>query len=347
MKREPRKGADAEQVGQETALDLLALHPQQGRITGGFFRPVREAERKIRLYQWERFDMTAYLLPFAFCFFTFFQDPGTRSIIPEEFVKARPAKSKAANKRTAYRRAAGKPAAAGDTFTQLGLTIWRLCQAVARDAGTRIIVQGESQTAEWVPERMEADSPLRIGDRIRFSFESPQTGYLYVIDREQYADGTLGDPFLIFPTTRTRSGNNQVTAGRLIEIPAQDDRPNFFSLRQTRMDQVGEHLTVIVSSQPLKELTVTDQALKLSVEQVSRWEKEWGAQTERFEMVGGKGKAWTKEEQAAGADKTRSLTQQDPGPQTIYRVATRPGQPMLIKVGLKYRTARRRARPAS
>jgi hypothetical protein len=295
--------------------------------------------------------MTASLLTLVFCFFAFFQNEGSRAIIPEEFVKARPAKSKtAAAKRLAYRNATGKTATKSsdkpDNFTQLGLTIWRLRQAVASDSGTRIIVHGESQTTEWMPERMEANTPLRIGERIRFSFESPQTGYLYVINREQYANGTLGDPYLIFPTTRTRKGDNQVTAGRLIEIPAQDDHPNFFTLRQSRMDQTGENVTVIVSRQPLAELTITDKALKLSVEQVAKWEAEWGAQTERFEMVGGKGKAWTSAEQTAGADATRSLTQDDPAPQTIYRVATKPGQPVLIKVGLQYRTARARAKSA-
>jgi hypothetical protein len=294
--------------------------------------------------------MTATLLTLVLCFFSCFQNEGSRGIIPEEFVKARPAKSKAAVKRSIYRSASGKPASkplsTTDSFTQLGLTIWRLRPAATRDTGTRILVQGESQTTEWVPERMEANTPLRIGERLRFSFESPQTGYLYVIDREQYANGTLGDPYLIFPTTRTRNGDNQVTAGRLIEIPAQDDRPNFFTLQQSRLDQTGENLTVIVSSQPLAELAITDKALKLSVEQVAKWEKEWEAQTERFEMVGGKGQTWTNAEQAAGADATRSLTQQDPPPQTIYRVATKPGQPVLIKVGLQYRGPRTRAKSA-
>lgn len=285
--------------------------------------------------------MTSQILIITLCLLVFFQSDNTRQIIPEEFVKARPTKSKSApSKRSAYRNPAGKSLSAPpdkrDSFTQLGLTIWRLRPAVSRDTGVRILVQEESETSEWIPERIEANTPLRIGERVRFSFESPQTGYLYVIDREQYANGKLGDPYLIFPTTRTRNGDNKVSAGRLIEIPAQDDRPNFFTLQRSRLDQTGEYLTVIVSSQPLKELMITDKALKLSVAQVTQWESEWAAHAERFEMVGGKGKSWTKEEQEAGADATRSLTQEDPGPQTIYRVATKPGQPVLIKVGLKY-----------
>ena len=295
--------------------------------------------------------MTAYLLTLAFCFCAFFQNEGARAIIPEEFVKARPAKSKTAPaKRPTYRNTSDnrtiKPSNPSDQFAQLGLTIWRLRPAATRDIGARIIVheEGQSTATEWMPERIEANTPLRIGEHIRFSFESPQTGYLYVIDREQYANGTLGDPYLIFPTKRTRNGDNQVAAGRIIEIPSQDDRPNFFTLRQSRLDQVSENIMVIVSKEPLKDVVISDKALKLSAEQVAQWEKEWGAQTEQFEMVGGKGKTWTKEEQAAGADTTRSLTQNDPGPQTIYRVATKPGQPVLIKVGLKYSLPRTRTK---
>src|SRR5205085_12633483 len=93
---------------------------------------------------------------------------------------------------------------------QLGLTIWRLRPVRRTDAGARIIVQEAEQTLEWTPERITADTPLRPGEHIRFNFEAPQAGYLYVIDRERYADGSLGEPFLIFPTTRTRGGDNKV-----------------------------------------------------------------------------------------------------------------------------------------
>lgn len=293
--------------------------------------------------------MTALLLCVLLNLLAPCQNGDTRGIIPEEFVKARPARSKVTStSHVIYRRPAAnskrKPLSVAGHSSQLGMTIWRLRPAIAGDAATRIIVQEETQSSEWIPERIEADTPLRVGERLRFSFESPQAGYLYVIDRERYADGTMGDPFLVFPTTRTRGGDNQVTAGRLIEIPAQDDRPNYFTLRQSRMDQTGENLTVIVSREPIKELVITDKALKLSPDQVARWESEWGGQSERFEMVGGKGRSWTTAEQAAGADGTRSLTQEDPGPQTIYRVVTKPGQPMLIKVGLKYRASRVRAK---
>lgn len=267
-----------------------------------------------------------------------------RGIVAEEFLKARPGKS-GKGKRAGYRRASGKaglPKGGAENTAQLGLTIWRLRPARAND-DARIIIQQDEDALEWTPERVATNAPLRLGERIRFSFEAPREGFLYVIDREQYANGTLGEPILIFPTTRTRSGENRVAPGRIIEIPAQEDRPNYMWLKPTRLDLVGESLLVLLTPQPLEGLTIGEKPLPLSEEQVATWEKTWGAAVEKFEMTGGAGKAWTRAEKEAGADATRALTPEDPSPQTIYRTATKPDQPILIKVGLRYgRAAGRR-----
>ncbi len=272
---------------------------------------------------------------------------GTRQIIPEEFVKARRAKPNAAPpKRISYR---AETAPKGETlqksdlknagdFQQLGLTVWRLRSAKSGEqTDVRIIVHEGESDSEFTPERVTANTPMKYGEKLRLSFEAPTNGYLYVIDREQYADGSTGKPFLIFPTTRTRNGDNQVAPGRLIEIPAQDDRPNYFTLKQSRPDNVGELLTVIVAKQPIEGIQLTKQAQEISSEQLKEWEQKWSGKTERFEMIGGAGMAWTKVEQQAGADRTRDLTQNDPGPQTIYRVAVKPDAPLLVKFSLRYR----------
>lgn len=265
----------------------------------------------------------------------------TRGIVPLQFAKARPAKGQApTNRRTVYRRTSAQAVAAAksDQLAELGLTIWRLRPATAADAKVRIIVQKENESVELIPERVPANAPLRIGENIRFSFESPQTGYLYVIDRELYADGSMSEPLLIFPTLRTRKGDNKVEAGKLVEIPAQEDQPNYFTLLRSLSNstQTGEMLTVIVAPKPLEGITIGNQVLKLTVEQVQQWEQQWSAQSETFDLTGGAGKTWTKAEQEAGASGTRYLTQQDPEPQTIYRVAVKPGAPLLVNVGLRY-----------
>ncbi|HJU56729.1 MAG TPA: DUF4384 domain-containing protein, partial [Pyrinomonadaceae bacterium] len=178
---------------------------------------------------------------------------------------------------------------------------------------------------------------FRIGERVRLSIESPRTGYLYVIDREQYADGTFSEPSVIFPTLLARGGDNRVSAGVLIEIPGQDDRPPYFNLTRHRADQVGELLTVLVTPQPITEIKIGPKQHKLSLDQLKRWESEWGAQGfELFEMEGGAGATWTEEERSAAGRGGRSLTQEEPTPQTIYRVRLKPGAPMLVTVPLRY-----------
>jgi len=99
--------------------------------------------------------------------------------------------------------------------TVVGVTLWRLRPANRADAGERLIVHDDNATTEWLPERISANTKLVQGDRLRISVEAVRAGYLYVIDREQYADGTLGEPYLIFPTKRTAGGDNEVAIGRL------------------------------------------------------------------------------------------------------------------------------------
>jgi hypothetical protein len=220
----------------------------------------------------------------------------------------------------------------------VGVTVWRLRPSREADDGERMIVHEGSDAAMWIPERVPANAGLAEGDRVRLSIEAARTGYLYVIDREQYADGTLGEPYLIFPTTRTLGGDNQVEAGRLVDIPAQEDSPPFFTLKRSRADQVGELLSVIVTPVPLDELQVGAQAQKLSVERVAQWERSWGEQTGRMELSDGAGKLWTREEKEASASAARLLNASAPNPQTLYyRPGVKPDEPLLIKVKLQYR----------
>src|SRR5262245_6485061 len=150
------------------------------------------------------------IFPFAICLLSFMQDQSMRDIVPEEFVKSRPAGSTASSapaRRARYKPAATRPATStgahkpdSSNAMQLGLTIWRLRPSSTAESGARIIVHHDGETDEWTPERIESNTPLRIGERLRFSFESPQTGYLYVIDREQYVGGSMGGPKRTFPT---------------------------------------------------------------------------------------------------------------------------------------------------
>jgi hypothetical protein len=293
------------------------------------------------------------------------QEEGSRQIVLEEFTRARPAgpaaklqtqgsraSAKRANSKVAaketnlarYRRVTHPLASGPNTArlpnTELGMTIWRLRPSRPEDEqGARVLVMQEAQRTHWTPERIEADSPLKVGERVRVSVESPRAGYLYVVDREQYADGSLGDAYLIFPTRRTRGGDNKVRPGKLIDIPAQEDDPNYFTLvpSPNRNDQIGEVLTLLVTPQPLP-LEINDKPLMIPASQLQAWEKLWGAAFERYEMEGGAGGAWTKaEKEAARVNTSRYLTQQEPTPQTIYRLAATGKGPLLVTVHLSYR----------
>lgn len=224
---------------------------------------------------------------------------------------------------------------AGDTV--VGVTVWRLRPARAADEGERMVVHEDAGAAEWIPERFPSGASLKEGDRVRLSIEAARAGYLYVIDREQYADGTQGDPYLIFPTTRTRGGDNRVQPGLIVDIPAQDDRPPYLTLKRSRAGQTAELLSFIITKSPLEGVQVSERAQRLSAEQVAAWEKAWGGPLGRLELDGGAGQAWTKSEREAGANAAHLLSRAAPAPQTIYyNPAVESDAPFLLTIRLDY-----------
>lgn len=258
----------------------------------------------------------------------------TRMLWNTQFSAKRPAKKSAGAPAAAHAtpQKAAEPGEIGDSL--VGVTIWNLRQSRAQDDPLTRIAELGSQ-AQWTPVRISSDSVLSQGQRIRVSLEAARSGYLYVIDREQYADGSLGKPFLIFPTLRIHGGNNEVTAGRVIEIPAQEDTPAYFTMRASRPDHVAEMLTVIVTPSPLDEVTIGREAIELSPDQVTGWEKKWGAKVNRLEAKGQEGKPYSQAEKEAGTERVRLLTHDEPLPQTMYHVESQPGNPLLLSVPLR------------
>jgi hypothetical protein len=184
------------------------------------------------------------------------EEAGSRQIVLDRFNKARPAEdltagvggsrvgpNKTSVKPPVYRRtgqtrlAAGRKSAPASS-EEIGVTVWRLRPSRSGDTGGRVLVLDGLKQAEWTPERIEADTPLNIGDRVRLTIESPRPGFLYIIDREQYADGSFGEPMMIFPTMRTRGGDNRVAPGRLIDIPAQEDQYSYFTAQPLEIDAI-------------------------------------------------------------------------------------------------------------
>ena len=259
-------------------------------------------------------------------------EDATRKLWDTAFIASSSSKKTTARRR-AYRNATPDvPVNNVAPETVVGVTLWRLRPANRADSGERLIAHDDN--SEWLPERISATTRLVQGDKLRISVETVRAGYLYVIDREQYADGTLGEPYLIFPTTRTSGGNNEVAVGKLLEIPAQEDSPPFFTMRKSRPDHVAEVLSVLVTPTPLDQVQITDKAQKLTDAQVASWEKAWGTSVGRLEMST-TGQTWTKEEKDAT---TRALTASAPAPQLLfYRPSVKPTEPMYVKLRLQYR----------
>ncbi|MCA1576840.1 MAG: DUF4384 domain-containing protein [Acidobacteria bacterium] len=262
-------------------------------------------------------------------------DEQTRKLWDTAFITPAASKKTASRRRTSYRVATPNvPVENVAPDTVVGVTIWRLRPAKRTDAGERLIVHDDNTTTAWLPERISPSTRLVQGDRLRITVEAVRGGFLYVINREQYADGTVGEPYLIFPTTRTAGGDNEVAVGKLIEIPGQDDAPPFFTMKKSRPDHVAEVVSVLVTPKPLEGVQITDKPLKLTEAQVAEWEKTWGSSVGNLEMPTD-GQTWTKVEKES---RTRALMPGAPAPQLVfYRPGAKSTEPMFVKLKLSYR----------
>ena len=282
------------------------------------------------------------------------QEEGSKGIKAEEFINNRPSRPVGnrrpgpAVKKPTYKTsevAAAVPPP-GKVFAQVGVTLWRFRPSTSGDKTKELVEEeGEAEPTQWSLERMEAGTLLAPGQKVRLSIESlSRDGYLYVINREEYADGSFGDARLIFPTKRTADGGNRVKAGKMIYIPGP---PRYFRIKPSTSSKghVAEVLTVLVSSQPLIDPSqLSNTAITLPKEQVEAWEKQWATQATKFEMEGGAGRVMTEKEQSAASADAASLSQDDPVPQTIYRLAIKPQDALVIRLPLKFTPPKSEAR---
>lgn len=215
---------------------------------------------------------------------------------------------------------------------QLGVTMWQLRPEKPKDTGARLLTQGSSD--KLVAERVSLDTVFRPKDKVRISIESTHAGYLYIVDREMFSDGTLGKPFLIFPTLNTRRGNNLVTAGVPIEIPAQTDEPFYFEITPFEENYVGELITVILSPTKLPNLNISNAPFELKSKQIEEWEDDWEDTISVFEIDNNDDEVYTEEEKSAG-NGTRQLTQNSPPPKNMVAVKVLKGEAFLVSFVMK------------
>lgn len=160
----------------------------------------------------------------------------------------------------------------------IGLTVWRSRPTVKGDQTKELIEEeaadGSRQSVERTWERLAADTPLVPGEKLRLGIESvSHEGYLYIVNREKYADGTFGQANLIFPSLRTKNGENFVRPGNLTFIPPP---PRFLRVEPKNSSgkkMLGEEVIFIISPVEIIDRSLFDvKPLQLTAEQVSGWE---------------------------------------------------------------------------
>jgi serine/threonine-protein kinase len=296
---------------------------------------------------------------------------GTKTVKADEIVKIRPIKPQTENKPA--ENTSNKPQTVSQTqpissnekpvydaetnfptgnapndmvFAQIGLTFWRSRPATPQD-DRNTVARNTSDTEESVSERK--DDFISNDEKIYFSIEamtagflSNKSGYVYVINREQYADGTYGRASLIFPTNLTYSGNNLLKAGEPVILPRANGKP--YKITRSSNKHIAETYTIIISPwafqlpQPL-----SDKAMILPDSLVADWESKYANTMYRATLRNGLGKAQTIREQTVMSrsteDTAEPLTQSETStfPQTVYKGAVKIGNPAMFTVALKFK----------
>lgn len=208
----------------------------------------------------------------------------------------------------------------------LGLTLWRM---VPGDRSLNHPVQIE----KFIPESISLDTPLRNGDKVRISIELPREGYIYVIDSEQYQDGEKSAS-LIFPTKRLNGGNNKIGPGIAIGLPALNDTPPYFEL-EIKEHQITENLRILVTDEPIPNLVIGNNPIKLSNEQFTEWCK-WEVNTKQISLEQtGRTQSEVEHQAEIVGNETRELKHTDPLPQCVMLADIKPGQAWMMNVSLK------------
>src|SRR5215471_3181929 len=185
---------------------------------------------------------------------------------------------------------------ADDAF--IGFTVWEMRESASgTERRSFTLKKPDGKNVVLRPFRLGANSQLVAGRSYVFSVESARAGYLYIIDREQFANKTLGAPVLLFPTKGVRGGNNKIAAGYPVEIPDQKTESAYFEATRNGKDHVGEALTIVVSSEPLVDVSrLKENPITLDPQEVLKWEKQWSTRTRWADNSGAVGHAYTEQE---------------------------------------------------
>lgn len=234
----------------------------------------------------------------------------------------------------------------GMILAQIGLNLWRSRPATSQD--DRNIVARETNDVKEEIVYESKDEFIKNGERFRLSVEamtkgllSEGSGYVYIVNREQYADGTFGRARLIFPKTSNYKGDNLLRAGQPIIMPQATGL--LFEATRSSSNHIAETYTIIISPwkfalpEPL-----SDKPMILPDNLFADWERQYDVKMYRANLKNNGNRLMTIQEQKVMNRETNDvsefLTQSDTNtyPQIVYRGVVKTGNPAMFTVALKF-----------
>lgn len=225
------------------------------------------------------------------------------------------------------------PAPAGTEYAQVGVIVWRVDNG--RSKGVEQV--GEEQRIE----RVDTNESYTDGDTIRLTIESPLRGYLYIVDQEQYADGSYGPAMLVFPTLKNRT-RNFLEEWIPVDVPAYPAvwrfKPREPKKGEVRKTQIAELFTIIISPKPLVDPgRIGSEQMTLPEKEFKDWKDKWEQPVEQFDVENSAGQIGKSKGVAqVGED---GVGDYQFGSQTIYLAAINPGTPIFVRLHLRFKSS--------
>ena len=229
----------------------------------------------------------------------------------------------------------------------VGVTFWRLRPARKVDDPVvvepkRIVKRIKGKEVETIirltPERVDSEAQFSDGEKLRVSIEAPFESYVYILNQERYANGTLSDPFLIYPGRSDIRVNKRAGPGRLVYLPEEPDYFEIFTLNPGGKKKSGEMFTIVLSSglvAALPPLEGTEDTREIDQVLFNRLQHDLGGAVWKFKQIGGARRNITRVEKRAGPKGGELLDDVDPQPETIYHVARRADGIVLFQIAIK------------
>ncbi len=247
--------------------------------------------------------------------------------------------------KTPQRKTKTAPPKTATKITDIGITTWKLRppHASEKDFVPFPVRMDNGETKMWLAERVDAETIFQNSDKVRFAIESSTPGYLYVFNRETRSDGSNGDTKLIFPYSL--NDDNSVRSGMLVDIPDQREQWPYFNMRSTNRAYSGELVTVIISSKPLTGFKISPNGKLENEDELANMENGSVAEIYNRDDMDDKIFSKTESDASCGVKKrelareetpgkpcgtaSRELTREEAHPQSIYRIKSDSGKPVV------------------